>query len=359
MSRPVALVLVPPSFLNIITHLQKREISWGAMESQQAQERFEVVVHEVEARLDELRLLLPRLSCEFHSGEQFKVYLERVQAGVSELLCAQPQAAEVVQCECESAPNVEESQRQTDLSSHVVQPPDPPDSSLTVTTSPGPTVGTVTCACCHREHLEGQPPFQSCGKCIEQRLVPAVYCSVACQKEDWPAHKAWHKSVITLLENAVSPEVAQGKVHVSAASAFREAKDYARALPELLAAMELFSAGSEEWGAVVAVTWCTALAADGVSCPEESKPAWILDGALRVEMAERAVAAAPTNVEAWVMLGLSAAEGGHLRRASTAMMRAAQFATAESTRAGYLEAAQGLMQQLKRSETAERGGSAT
>ena len=209
---------------------------------------------------------------------------------------------------------------------------------------------TTACACCHQGPPAGQPPFRKCSKCVEQNLVAALYCCAECQREDWPAHRMWHKQVNSLLEKSVTPTVAQAKVHAAQAGAYREAKDYARAFPELLSAIELFPEGSEEWGAVVAVACFTALAEDGISCAEDAKPAWMTDIVTRVKMAERAVASAPSNVEAWVMLGLGCAELGLLDRASTAMMRASKLAPADATRADYLEAARSLMQQHAQKE---------
>ena len=55
------------------------------------------------------------------------------------------------------------------------------------------------CANCHRIPAAGEKAFSACTKCVEQKLKPALYCSRECQKENWPAHKKWHKGIAELL----------------------------------------------------------------------------------------------------------------------------------------------------------------
>ena len=211
----------------------------------------------------------------------------------------------------------------------------------------------MSCAFCRAEQRVGQPPFRKCGKCVQNNLVAVVYCSTKCQKEDWPTHRAWHTSVQDLLEKAVTPEVAQAKIHSNLAGVHRDANNYALALPELLAAIELLPESSEDWGATVSVAWCTALATDGVACSEDDRPAWMADTVSLVHMAERAVTASPNAMQAWVMLGLGLSQQGtDLGKASTAMMRAAKLAPEGAVRAGYCEAARSLLQQVQQVEKA-------
>ena len=35
--------------------------------------------------------------------------------------------------------------------------------------------------------------FRACSACVEKNLVPAYYCSEACQTADWSVHRRWHK----------------------------------------------------------------------------------------------------------------------------------------------------------------------
>eukprot|EP00930_Biecheleria_cincta_P040213 TRINITY_DN2756_c0_g2_i2.p1 TRINITY_DN2756_c0_g2~~TRINITY_DN2756_c0_g2_i2.p1 ORF type:complete len:1138 (+),score=237.20 TRINITY_DN2756_c0_g2_i2:59-3472(+) len=51
------------------------------------------------------------------------------------------------------------------------------------------------CGHCGREQKPDKPRFSRCSMCIDEELDAAVYCCRACQKEDWPAHKAWHQEM--------------------------------------------------------------------------------------------------------------------------------------------------------------------
>ena len=49
------------------------------------------------------------------------------------------------------------------------------------------------CACCGKAETDGIK-FQSCAKCLEEKLIPTLFCSKECLKNAWPEHKQWHKT---------------------------------------------------------------------------------------------------------------------------------------------------------------------
>ncbi|KAL7539496.1 hypothetical protein ACHAWF_006423 [Thalassiosira exigua] len=58
-----------------------------------------------------------------------------------------------------------------------------------------PRKGWKRCWSCQAKESEGVKMLR-CGRCSEVRhATPAYYCSKKCQADDWPRHKAFHKSV--------------------------------------------------------------------------------------------------------------------------------------------------------------------
>ena len=55
----------------------------------------------------------------------------------------------------------------------------------------GSTPGARVCWGCGKEDQEKR--FGCCPLCVEEQLAPAYFCSQQCQKDNWRAHKAWHK----------------------------------------------------------------------------------------------------------------------------------------------------------------------
>eukprot|EP00961_Rhodomonas_salina_P200831 2709557-Rhodomonas_salina.1 len=49
---------------------------------------------------------------------------------------------------------------------------------------------------------ESETGFKNCPRCLEQsrQVLPAKFCSDACFKQAWPAHKEWHKAQLARLE---------------------------------------------------------------------------------------------------------------------------------------------------------------
>ena len=263
------------------------------------------------------------------------------------------------------------------------------------------------CANCHRIPAAGEKAFSACTKCVEQKLKPALYCSRECQKENWPAHKKWHKGIAELLatqairSNGDDGPEKQAARHVEYSSLvkqglrecadgnrqrgaeifqqcialrpeqpvayanlgymLRDAGDFCSALPALLKAVELFEEGSEQWGTTAAVAWF-AYSADSILCDEvPNLPAWITTLAPRLEMAERCAACAPGSMQCQAMLGMALAESElDLGRAAQCLMKAARLTDQEQTKKGYLEFARALLVQMKEQakKKADEGGAA-
>lgn len=250
----------------------------------------------------------------------------------------------------------------------------------------------VECACCHRKQSAADAPFRRCAKCIEENLVPAVYCCKECQKEDWPAHRAWHKGIKTMLSTADSHSslmtteeeyasllkqglrlVATGNSAVAASTfrrcvtlrpeqpiahaqlgyALRNDGDLRGALPCLLRACELYAADTEQWAITAAVSWFTH--AGEPSCAVDIEvPAWFVNAEARAAIAERCVSAAPSHMQCWAMLAMSLAElDADYGRAAHAFTRAAELTDQGPTKEGYMACARALHQRLERMYTQE------
>ena len=246
------------------------------------------------------------------------------------------------------------------------------------------------CANCHREQPKEQPRFKRCTKCVAEKLVEAVYCCKQCQKEDWPAHKRWHEGMRALLAEAAPADAAPAKTgadsdpydalvkeglrecatgaatggiatfreaialqpeqpvaYANLGYALRNTGDFAGAVPALLKAMDLYEDDTEPWATMAAVAWFSRSAFAGGET-ETPAPAWMTSVAMRISIAERCAAAAPSVMQVWAMLGMALAEeDADLGRAAQAMMRAAKLTEQRETKEGYLTFAKALLQRLK------------
>ena len=81
----------------------------------------------------------------------------------------------------------------------------------------GLTPGARICWGCGKEDVEKR--FQRCPVCIEEQLSPSYFCSVQCQKENWPAHNAWHEQSRRAIESAGSPPQANAETMAAARAA--------------------------------------------------------------------------------------------------------------------------------------------
>ena len=233
-----------------------------------------------------------------------------------------------------------------------------------------------TCTNCGRAQLPDEVQFRRCSRCVEEKLVAAVYCSKECQKENWPAHKAWHCGVKDLLHMAEEDEYGnllklglrecaqdnssegikafmraillkptQPAAYANLGYSLRDKGDFRAAVPQLLRAVELFGDDTEQWATTTAVTWFT-WANPGNEGLEV--PSWMQTLSERVAMAERCVAAAPGSMQVQAMLGLALAEEAvDPGRAAQALMRAAKLTDQPATRDGYLKLAKSLLQELR------------
>ena len=280
-------------------------------------------------------------------------------------------------------------------------------------------VDVINCACCHRAPASNEV-FLSCARCVEQKLKPAKYCSKACQKEDWPAHKRWHQGVAELLatqavrvsggngggddgpekaaarhaeysalvqsglKSCAAGKRAEGIAAFEKAIALRPEQpigfanlgytrrdngEFDAALPPLLRAIALFEDGSEQWATCIAVAWF-AYSADPILCNEvPNLPPWLTELAPRLTLADKCVVAAPSSFQCWAMLGMGLAEAAdeapseqreaHLSRAAQCFRRASKLTDVDATKKGYLEFARALLgrvKDLKQARLAAAGG---
>jgi len=83
------------------------------------------------------------------------------------------------------------------------------------------------CDHCGREQKPDRPRFSRCSMCIEEELEAAVYCCRACQKEDWPAHKAWHQEMrrLRVLEADKEPSQEEKEALLHYVEKFGESRD--------------------------------------------------------------------------------------------------------------------------------------
>ena len=56
------------------------------------------------------------------------------------------------------------------------------------------------CWGCNRKEEKGQAPFRNCSKCVELKVLPSLFCSNECLRENWPRHKAWHKELTSSVD---------------------------------------------------------------------------------------------------------------------------------------------------------------
>ena len=56
------------------------------------------------------------------------------------------------------------------------------------------------CWGCNKKEEKGQAPFRNCSKCVELKVLPSLFCSNECLRENWPRHKAWHKELTSSVD---------------------------------------------------------------------------------------------------------------------------------------------------------------
>ena len=254
---------------------------------------------------------------------------------------------------------------------------------------------TTSCANCHREQPADGPKFARCQKCVSENLVPAAYCCKDCQKNDWPAHKAWHQGIAQMLSTAdsetratIAPkpsasalstdeyadllkkglrEVAIGNslaavsifteciqmrpdqavAHANLGMALRSAGQNAAAVGPLLKAVQFYKQGEmlEKWASCAATAFFAFASGGG---GDAELPEWLTQLPARIAMAEECVVAAPGSMQCWAMLGMGLAEEERdMGRAAQAFMKAASLTDEKATKEGYLSFARGLLQQVK------------